>query len=383
MGELAVIGASGFVGGALCERLFFEGRTHFRAYIHSSGSAARLARLPLRLHVLDLLDPEQTNQALEGVETVVNCSRGDTRTMLTGLTNLLRSAKRNRVKKLIHLSSTAIYGEDPPLASESESCLPDPQGNEYGATKLRQDTMVLKLHAAGVPCYILCPGNISGPLSGYTLGQVRRADAGPMALVDDGQNPTNLVHVDNLVEAILAAERASTGSGERYFVNELHPVSWKQHYADLGAAAGVCFQFEPVSRDAVLVRLRPPRKPAGLLEHVRIALSGEFRRALMMMPALKWLNDRAADAFQRLPDHCQKSVRRRFERAPRIPDPPETLSLVEPLVRVQVRRPFHAPQKAVEKLGFQPALSYEQGLQTTAAWLQFVLSRIPSSTIYT
>ena len=42
-------------------------------------------------------------------------------------------------------------------------------------SSLRQDELVMRLHRAGVPSYILCPGNITGPYSFFVQGLV---DAG-------------------------------------------------------------------------------------------------------------------------------------------------------------------------------------------------------------
>ena len=258
--RLAIVGASGFVGSALCERLFFEGRRDFTAYINNSGNAARIARLSLPIQELNLLHTERVVQALAGCSTVVNCSRGDDMVMLRGLRNLLEAAKHNRIKKFIHISSVAIYGDDPPPECRDESYPPAPAGNEYGLLKEKQDRMVLALEKTGIRSYVLCPSNIAGPYSPFVRGLVARLAHGPLPLVDDGRYPCNLIHVDNLVEAILTAERRDDGSGERYFVNETVAVSWKQYFEDMMELLGFRCQFIPVSREAVLPVSRVPRK---------------------------------------------------------------------------------------------------------------------------
>jgi len=94
MRRIAVVGASGFVGSALVERLLVQGADEVVPFIHSSGNAMRLARRGIELRMLDLLDSTQVEAALSGITHVVNCSRGDEDVMLTGLRNLLAASRK-------------------------------------------------------------------------------------------------------------------------------------------------------------------------------------------------------------------------------------------------------------------------------------------------
>lgn len=370
---LAIIGASGFVGSALCERLHFEGCWKFLPFIHSSGAAARLARLPLAEtpRVLDLLDFDALRATLRDDMIVVNCGRGDNQALSRGFQNLVQAARAAKVRKFIHIGSVAIYGDDPLPASADPSCPVNAQATDYGLVKQRQDELVFRLHAGGVPSYILCPSNIAGPYGLTSVGLVQRLAADPLPLVDEGRYPCNLVHVDNLVEAILTAAASDRGAGRRYFVNELEPISWKRYFDDFSRLLGIRATYLPVSRDAVIASMAPvPVASRGLYEHARIALSGEFRRTLLMMPVLEWLNGRAAAAFEAMPGGWRRSIRRKFERPVRLPKTPAGPSLSDAWVRLQARRPFHSPETLVQELAFKPALTYEKGLELTAQWFR-------------
>jgi len=367
--NIAVIGASGFVGSALCERLFFAGRRDFTAFIHDAGNAARLARLPLPLRMLDLLDAAQVTDALAGFPVIINCSRGDD--MVRALRHLIAAAKRHRVQKFVHISSTAIYGDDPAPGSAAETYPAEPGANEYGRIKARQDEMVQALERTGVSTYILCPSNISGPYSPFVAALARRMTSGPMALVDGGRYPCNLVHVDNLVQAILTAVASDRGSGCRYFVNETPAVTWHEYFQDLAELLSIDCTFIPVDREKVLRRLSPVRARQGLIAHCKIAVSGEFRRGLMIMPVMQRLNDGAAALFERLPSDVRQSLRRRLQVPISISKQDDGPSLEEHYVRAQVRRVYHSPEKLMVELGFRHALDYRRGLETTAEWLRF------------
>jgi len=371
---LAVIGASGFVGSALCERLHFEGSWKFVPFIHSAGGAARLARLrlvePPRL--LDLLDFDSLRRSLGDDMIVVNCACGDGKAMIRGLRNLVKAARRARVRKFIHISSVAIYSEDPPLESADPSCPVSPSANEYGLIKQRQDAMVFDLHSDGIPSYILCPSNIAGPYGLVSYSIAQRLLAGPLPLVDGGSNPCNLVHVDNLVEALLTAAGSDCGAGRRYFINELEPVSWRRYLDDFARLLDIPVEYVPVPRGEVVACLNPKPGSRGLAEHLRIALSPKFRRELMTMPFFEWLNSRAVTAFEALPRGWQSGIRRKLQRPMHIPKASTGPSLSDRWVKVQARRPFHSPETLVRELGFKPALAYEKGLELTARWLRFL-----------
>ena len=368
-GKIGIFGASGFVGSALCERLFFDGGRDFVAFIHTTGNAARIARFPIEIRSIDLMDAEQVCEVISGCSVIVNCARGSRLAMTRGFRNIVEAVKRARVGKFIHLSSMAIYGDDPDETSRTESGVPIPGRSEYGRIKLGQDQWVFRLQQSGVPCYVLCPDNIGGPYSPFALGLVTQLRAGAFPLVDGGRYPTNVVHVDNLVQAILAAIDSTHGAGERYFVNEEEEVGWKRYCEDLAGLLELECTFTEVARDDVLAQLsrRPGR--VGVVDHVKIALSGEFRRGLAVMPAFAWLNETARRGFEALPAKWQAAVRERVERPTIITKQASVLPLDEPYVRFQARRFYHSPEKLRRILGYKPALDYSEGMKTTAAWL--------------
>lgn len=369
-GKIGILGASGFVGSALCERLFFEGSTNFVPFVHSAGNAWRIARFPLALRRIDILDKHQLRTALEGCDVIVNCALGGEAAKTRGLDNVLDVAKALRVRKLVHISSIAIYGQDPASSSATEEGAPAPGRNLYGILKLRQDEHVFAMDRAGVAAYILCPGNITGPYSFFARALVERLMQGSIPLVDGGENPSNLIHVDNLVEAILAAVRADTGAGQRYFVNETKPVSWRQLFDDLGRRLDIAVQYVNVSREEV-VPLLDRKPPRGLRPILRSALSSEFREAVAKVPPFGLLNRAASASFDSLPESVQTKIRQRVRWPVAVSKPNTRPPLDDRFVTVQARRIYHSTAKISNALGWRPPLSYEAGLEGVCAWLEF------------
>ena len=374
--RIAIVGASGFVGACLIERLYFDEawreRFEFVAFIRGFGNAARLTRLPLKIESLDLLDEARVRTALVGFDAVVNCTRGDSALMLKGLQNLATACERNGVRKFVHLSSVTIYGEDPSADSAHEDAPLNPRRSAYGDIKAAQDEMVFNLHRRGVPSIILCPSNIGGPYSSLIIEGVAKLLAGEIVLVDEGRYPTNIVHVDNLVEAILVALQSDAGWGERYFVNEAEPITWKRYLQDLADMIGIEGEFPLVSREEVVRHMQgstPSR--AGLKSQAGALLSTEFREGISVVPAFRSLNDSAKRALNSLSPSWQERIRRRIARPTIIHPVRETRSLEHKLTTVQIRRVYHSPAKIVSQLGYKHLLDHSRGMETTRRWLEF------------
>ena len=195
--------------------------------------------------------------------------------------------------------------------------------------------------------------------------------AGPLPLVDGGSYPSNMIHVDNLVEAILAAIRSESGAGERYFVNETRPVSWLDVFEDFYRALDIRSEYVEVRREQVMPYLRESATTGGLKNYFKIGLSGEFRRALSMFPVMNRLNRAAASGFERMSPAVQTKIRARLQWPISVCPPATGPSLDDRYVKVQARRFYHSPDKLAQKLGWQPPLTYERGVETILSWLEF------------
>ncbi|GAB4334158.1 MAG: NAD-dependent epimerase/dehydratase family protein [Calditrichia bacterium] len=369
--KIAIFGASGFVGSTLVERLYFEKKYDFVPIIHSYGNAARLARFPISLKQVDVLNADAVKEALQGCGAVVNCIKAGAGPMIKGLKNIFEGCKANKVQKYIHLSSLAIYGDDPAPDSVTEAGQPNPGNNAYAAMKLRQDEMVFKFHNEGTPSIILCPSNIAGPYSPFVFGATKKLLDNKIVLVDEGQYPTNMVHVENLVEAIICALEAEKGWGERYFINEPEPMSWKEFYTRLSGLLGLEVEFRSFSREEVLQALSKHQKKSGSGELLKTLVSGEFRNALSVIPVIDKLNRFAYRTLQSLDPQIQKKLRQKLEKPIIIREMREKVDLSDQFVRVQVRRFFHSPEKIQNMLGYRPKFNTDELWEHYKEWLKF------------
>jgi hypothetical protein len=72
---ILVVGASGFLGTRLVEKLSLGMGVAVRAAIHRPGTAARLARFPVQFAECDVLDPQQVAPMLHATHITKSCNQ--------------------------------------------------------------------------------------------------------------------------------------------------------------------------------------------------------------------------------------------------------------------------------------------------------------------
>jgi len=356
-----VTGATGFIGGRLCEVMALTGVAEPRPFVHSTGSAWRIARFPLDFAIGDLCDSASVTRAIKGCDAVVHLARGGDAVMRGGLENALRAAVTHGVSRFVHISSVAVYGSQPPSDSVSEaraarSDLP------YGNAKLEQERRVLRYHRRhGLDVVILRPPNVYGPFASFAIGMVDALRSNGVALVDGGRNPCNLVYVDNLVEAILLALWRPEATGQVLHVTDREPVSWERCITDYAALVGVDV---PHVTAAELVH---PARERLLRDSLRAVADREVWGPLQRIPIVR-------RAFQALPGHAKEAVRRwlrgREEPVRRNGSPVHRFHANHPFIAGQKRTVAHSSEKARRLLGYTASVRYEEGMRLTETWLR-------------
>ena len=368
MRRIAVVGASGFVGATVVERL----RDHDEdvvPLIHSSGNAWRLARHGLTLRSVDLLDRLAVEGALDGCTHVVNCARGSDEAMLRGLRNLLAACRTRRVRRVVHLSSVAVYGDPPPPESRDEDAPTKPPKNSYGAIKLRQDELVARAARDGLSAIALCPPNISGPYSPFLLRVFAALRAARLRLVDDGVAVCNLVDVDNLAHAIELALEPGPADGRRMFVTDDEPITWRDIVDALTTVADPFPTPPAIGAEELrqLAAVAPTASPSlfGSLKHL---LASDVRAVLRRDPLLAMLERVARGGVMRLGSPVNQRLRIVLDR-PMVTTPhtaPPSFDVT--LSAQQLRGVRHSCAVAARELGYQPVHSFAESMLAFRGW---------------
>lgn len=176
-----VTGADGFIGSHVVERLIDEGAT-VRAFcmynsLSSHGWLDELdepARSSITTVLGDIRDFEMVDRSTEGVDVVLHLAaliaipysyiapRSFIDTNVTGTLNILEAARRHGVERIVHTSTSEVYGT-PELLPITESH-PLRGQSPYSASKIAADKLCEAWACSyGTPVVVLRPFNTYGP----------------------------------------------------------------------------------------------------------------------------------------------------------------------------------------------------------------------------
>jgi predicted dehydrogenase/nucleoside-diphosphate-sugar epimerase len=281
--KVLVTGAGGFLGCRTAELLHLSGQWDVRALVRQPSSAARLARWPLEILLGDVVSPTDMRRALEGCDAVVHCAVGTTwppetafRVTVDGTRTTAEAALAAGVHRFVHISSMAVHGDRVPARLDEHVPLDPGTGFSYGRAKVLAEQQVAKATVRGLPAISLRPARIYGPFSRtFTVRPLVALRSGRLSLCGDAETPSNMVYVDNVVEAILRAlDAADAEHGEAFLISEPDQLSWKAFFGYFADAAGAEIAVGPYPRPGPA----PPSRVRRWLQGGReVVLSPELR----------------------------------------------------------------------------------------------------------
>lgn len=241
-----VTGATGFIGGHLTERLVRDGY-QVRCLVRASSDTAALERLDVELAVGDLTTPHTLARAVEGCRYVFHCGamvsdwatpREVSLVNVAGTRGLLNACAGSSVRRLVHFSTTDVYGY-PGGTDIEESYTGTGFSNWYAQTKLAAELDVRRAgNSQGFETVILRPSTVYGPRSREVVLEIARAiRGGNMVLIDRGRAIAGLCYVENLIDAAMIALRHEHAAGQAFNATDGLDVTWRE-LAD-GIAAGL------------------------------------------------------------------------------------------------------------------------------------------------
>ena len=270
MSAIAITGATGFLGGALCRRLLDEGQP----VIALGRDADKLAALRALGAISVQADLSLGAPELKGeINAVVHCAALSSAwgrpeefraANVTGTSAALKLAKVGGATRFVHISTPSIYFRfRDQVRVREDADLPSPV-NAYAATKLEAETLVQGDH--GIDSLVLRPRGLYGTGDTALLPRLlRAARAGPLPLIRGGAAETDLTHVDDVVDAVLAALKAPVGLAQRVFnISGGEPLPVKRIAEAAGERAGVTVRWRSIPAPVVFAAARTMEAAAHL-----------------------------------------------------------------------------------------------------------------------
>ena len=223
-----VTGANGFTGSHLVKALEKRGDSVV-ALVRKSSNLARLSNCNVQLIYGEITDRDALQHAMTGVDTVFHTAAyvelglvnepEMERVNVEGTRAVLEVAQKSGVSKVVYCSTIGIYGDSGgKVVNETFKRTQTNFSSAYDRTKYAAQQLADQFAAQGLPVVSVMPSGIFGaddPHFGPVMQQYLK---GWLKLWVGGDRITGIVHVDDLVAAmLLAAEKGKTG--EHYIIS--------------------------------------------------------------------------------------------------------------------------------------------------------------------
>ena len=248
MSTILVTGGNGFVGRHVVSALQDRG-DDMRVLALPGEDTSWLEQRGVAIYRGDVRVPGSLARPVQGADAVLHLAAmmdvwrpiGDYQAVnVTGTQNIGRAALAAGVRRLVHMSSSSVYGmalgrpadESFPLAP-----FPDP----YPITKAAGDSAVQRMIAEDhLPAVIIRPDQIFGPGDHLHFGRMAgRLRSGRGIVVGSGENAMPFVYITDVVQGLLLALDSDHAVGQAYNIGSDRPLTQQQFLDAIAYDIGV------------------------------------------------------------------------------------------------------------------------------------------------
>jgi nucleoside-diphosphate-sugar epimerase len=243
-----VTGGSGFVGGALIERLRAEG-WGVRALARSEAAAAKVRERGAAPVSGDLEDEAMLRAAAGGAEVAFHAAAkvdewGDPeefdRLNVRGTAKVVAACREAGVRRFVHVGTEAALMAGQPLVQVDEDAPLRPDSRAlYSSSKAKAEQLVRDANGNGLETVVIRPRFVWGRGDTTLLpALVDMVRSGRFRWIGGGGQLSATTHIDNTVEGLwLGATQAPAGGV--YFVTDGEPVVFREFISSLLETQGV------------------------------------------------------------------------------------------------------------------------------------------------
>lgn len=346
--RVLVTGGTGFIGARVVEKLILEHAAVPRVLSRKLANAARVARFDVEIFPGDVTNRASVAKAIEGCDVVIHCAYGNEgdhdhqrAVNVDGTAIVAGEARRAGVRRMVHLSTIAVYGKTPDGDVDESTPLAD-AGDHYSQTKREAEQVLQDQHGNSALSFtIIRPTCVYGPYGlAFTIDPIQQLATRKVVLINGGEGLCNAIYIDDLVDGILLAAVEPAASGETFLMAAETPLTWRDFYAAYEQMLG-------------------KESTIGMtIEELRTYARREAER--------KTWEEELSERLRRMGVGQQIEPRPELFRAPS----EHGLAFYSSRTRFRI-------DKAKRLLGFQPAASFDNGIDLTGQWARWA-GLIPS-----
>jgi len=229
--KVFVTGATGFIGTHVAKRLALGGND-VHCLVRKTSDISILKEIDATLFIGDVTDRGSMLQGMKGCDYVINLAnifshwepnkQNYIDVNVTGTQNVMECVLETGVPKVVHISTSAVYGKPADCPFNEESPVGPVRFSAYSQSKYEGELAVWELYnKKGLPLVVIYPGGVVGPGDTKMTGDWMKDLINRKAPVIAYSNTVvTFVHVKDVAEAIVRAAEKQGNIGQKYLVGK-------------------------------------------------------------------------------------------------------------------------------------------------------------------
>jgi nucleoside-diphosphate-sugar epimerase len=244
-----VTGATGLLGSHVVDLLLERGE-RVRALARPGEDVTRLLAQGVEVVWGDMGDRASLAAAVASVARVLHCAARTgpwgpeveyAAANVRGLTDLIEESLKAGVRRIVHVSSITVHGNDVRGAAVETAPL-RVEPNPYSRTKVAGERLIETLvRERGAPVVIVRPGWIYGPRDRASFARfAAMIERGKMVMIGGGDNVVPLIYARDVAHGVLlAGDAPETAHGRAYLLVNDERVTQRDYLGAIAKHLGV------------------------------------------------------------------------------------------------------------------------------------------------